>query len=214
MKQSTKSIGEDEKSFFSSEGPSEKLAHLVSQVTNPLFVVAPTFLLVALHTAPNVGQAFLWWGVTVVGISAAPFLFILRGVRRGTYTDQHLSLREQRIIPLLFGLVCTAVVFTILFLLQASSTLITTIIAIFVGGVITLVITRHWKISMHLVGISGTTTVLTIVYGPIFLLLIPLVILVGWARWRVRAHTPLQAVAGVALAVNVTLVIFSLFRLL
>jgi membrane-associated phospholipid phosphatase len=139
---------------------------------------------------------------------------VLLGVRRGTFTDQHLSLREQRILPLVFGLVCAAAVFVVLFLLHASLALIATLSAIFLGGIITLLITRHWKISMHLVGMAGSATVLSLVYGPIFLLLAPLVLLVGWARWRVGAHTPLQAVAGVALAVGVTLVIFFLFRLL
>jgi membrane-associated phospholipid phosphatase len=196
------------------ESTSARVAHIVSLITNPLFVAMPTFLLIALHTAPDIAHAFLWWGVIVVGISLAPLVFIWNGVRRGHYTDQHLSLREQRIIPLLFGLICATAVFLILFLIHASLVLIATIITIFVGGVITLLITRYWKISMHLVGIAGSTTVLTVVYGPIFLLLTPLVILVGWARWRLGAHTLLQALAGVVLAVVVTLAIFFLFRLL
>ena len=86
------------------EGRWVQLAHIISQVTNPLFVALPTFLLVALHTAPDTLHALLWWAVIVVGISVVPFVFILCGVRRGDYTDQHLSVREQRLIPLLFGL--------------------------------------------------------------------------------------------------------------
>ena len=203
-----------EASTSSDKGLSARVAHLVSLATNPLFVALPTFLLVSLRTAPDVPRALLWWGVTVIGITVAPFVYILRGVRRGTLTDQHLSLREQRIFPLLFGLVCAAAVFFVLFLLHASLILIATIVAIFVGGIIALIITRVWKISMHLVGVAGSTTVLTVVYGPLFLLLTMLVILVGWARWREHAHTPLQAVAGVALAVGVTLAIFFLFGFL
>jgi membrane-associated phospholipid phosphatase len=195
------------------EGRWVQLAHIISQVMNPLFVALPTFLLVALHTAPDTLHALLWWAVIVVGISAVPFVFILRGVRRGDYTDQHLSIREQRLIPLLFGLGCTAVVFLCLLLLQASRPLIASMVAILFGGIITLTITRYWKISLHLVAMAGAVIVLGLVVGPLFYLLSPLVLLVGWARWQVRAHTPLQALAGTALAVGVTVAIFELFRI-
>lgn len=153
-------------------------------------------------------------GVIVIGISVAPFLFVLRGVRRGTLTDSLLSMPEQRIVPMLFGVFCASSVFLILFLLGTSRTLIVTIATVLVGSIITLVITRSWKISLHLVGMTGSVTVLTLVYGPLFLLLSPLIILVGWARWYVHAHTVWQALAGAALAISVTLAFFWLFGLL
>lgn len=198
---------------IATKSDSSRIALLISNVMNPLFVAVPTFLLIALRTAPNVAQALLWWAVTVVGLSATPLFFILSGVRQGTFTDPDLSQREQRIIPLLFGLLCTAAVFLALFFLHADRRVIAAIVAVLIGGVITLLITRYWKISLHLVGVAGSTTVLTLVYGPIFLLLTPLVVLVGWARWRVQAHTPLQAVAGAALATFITVATFALFRL-
>jgi membrane-associated phospholipid phosphatase len=60
---------------------------------------------------------------------------------------------------------------------------------------------------------AGAVIVLGLVVGPLFYLLSPLVLLVGWARWQVRAHTPLQAFAGTALAIGVTVAIFELFRI-
>jgi hypothetical protein len=61
----------------------EWLAHLLSEVMSPVFVALPTFFGIAFATAPNTWDVLLWWAITVVGISAGPFLFILRGVRRG-----------------------------------------------------------------------------------------------------------------------------------
>src|SRR5579884_4475155 len=87
-----------------------RVAWVVSEVTNPVFIAFPTFLFVAFRTAPDVLHALLWWLVTVVGISLVPFLFILRGVRAGRYTDHHVSVREQRLFPLLFALGCTILV--------------------------------------------------------------------------------------------------------
>jgi membrane-associated phospholipid phosphatase len=57
-------------------------------------------------------------------------------------------------------------------------------------------------------------TVFVLVLGWPALLLAPLVPLVGWARWQVRAHTVAQAVVGALIAVAVTLGTFWLFHAL
>ena len=188
--------------------PWEKLAHGISAVSNPMFVAFPTFLIIAVATAPDLPRALLWWAVTVIGISVAPLLFIRRGVRLGHYSDHHVSIREQRFIPLLFGVGCVGIVFVLLLLLQTSRPLIATVTAVIVVLVLSTIITRYWKISLHLVGVAGAVTVCVLMFGPLCLLLSPLVVLVGWARWQVRAHTLLQALAGTVLAVSVTLAIF------
>jgi hypothetical protein len=69
------------------------VATSISAVTNPLFVAIPTLGIIAIHTAPDPLQGLFWWGVTVVGISLAPLLFIARGVRAGRYSDHHVSVR-------------------------------------------------------------------------------------------------------------------------
>ena len=215
MKNMTKVAGDERLSDAPPiEGPWGRFAYGVSAVTNPLFVALPTLLLVALHTASDPLHALLWWAVAVVGISIAPLLFIRRGVRRGDITDHHVSVREQRLVPLLFGLGSIAIAFVLLLMLQASRALIATVTAVIVVLVIATVVTRFWKISLHLVGIAGAVTAFVLMFGPLFLFLSPLVVLVGWARWQVRAHTLLQALAGTLLAVSVTVTIFWLFEVL
>ena len=188
-----------------------RVAHMVSVVTNPLFVAPPMIFLVAWRTAPDIWRALLWWVVIAGGLSVAPFLFILRGVRRGHYSDQHLSVREQRLVPLLFGIACTILVFGLLIVMRVPPALLAIVVAVLIVGVVTLAITRYWKISLHLVGIAGAIVGLSLVFGPVFLWLSPLVVLVGWARWRVHAHTIPQALAGTLLAIGVTFSVFFLF---
>lgn len=65
--------------FHSKDGVT-KVAHIISEVANPLFVAAPTFLIISLKTAPSLWQGLLWWFITVIGVSSAPFLFIVQGV--------------------------------------------------------------------------------------------------------------------------------------
>ncbi len=195
------------------EGSSDvKLARALSVVTNPLYVALPIFLLVALHTAPDLLRGFVWWVVAVVCITVAPLWFIWRGVHRGELSDGHLSIREQRIVPLLFGLACAGVALVVLLLLQVSASFLATNVSVLVAGVVTLIITRYWtKISLHLIGITGAVTVLLLVFGPLLLVVSPLIVLVGWARWRLRAHTLLQMGISVVLAVGVTVGMFRLF---
>jgi hypothetical protein len=60
------------------KGPGRQLAHVVSEVSNPLFVAVPTFWVIALSTAPDVLHAVFWWLVASLGISIAPFLGSVR----------------------------------------------------------------------------------------------------------------------------------------
>jgi hypothetical protein len=191
----------------------EQVAITLSFVTSPLFVAIPTFLVIALSTAPSPPVGLLWWGITVLGISLAPLLFIARGVRAGRYSDHHVSRREQRLLPLLFGIGCVVIVFLVLLSLHASSFLMATLTAAIVTLCVATVITVKWKISFHLMSIAGTATIFTLLFGSIATLLYPLVFFVAWARWRVRAHSIAQACAGTVLAVVVTLVVFWLFGL-
>lgn len=188
----------------------ERLARRVSDILNPLFVALPTFLVVALHTAPDAAHAILWWAVTTVGITAAPLAFVWRGVRAGKYTDLHLSLREQRIIPIVVGVLCTLAAFVALLALHTSRALLATVVSVIVGGIVTLAITTRWKISLQVTAITGSVTVLALLFGPVALVLTPLVLLVVWARLRLRAHTVPQAIVALAVTVVLTVAVFHL----
>jgi hypothetical protein len=209
---------EQEKMLGSSPNvnPWLRFAQIVSYIANPLVVAFPLYLVVALATAPTIIQGLLWWMVTAIGVSAAPLLFVWRGVRNGSYTDYHVSQREQRLIPLLFALGCMAMVFVLLLLLKASLALLATVTAMITSMVVALMITQlaRWKISLHLIGMTGAIITLGIIVGTLLFFLAPLILLVGWAGWLVRAHTLLQACAGAALGGSISVVIFWFFGVL
>jgi hypothetical protein len=189
------------------------LAERVSQLTNPAFVALPTFLAVALRTAPTRSSGLLWWAVTTVGISAAPLLHVYRGVRAGRYSDQHLSRRHERLIPFVVGLAGAGSALVVLLVSHASRAFLAAVAAVLIGAALAMAITHgaRWKISLHVAGISGAVTVLTLLFGWPALLLAPLVPLVGWARWQLGAHTPAQAISACLISVVVTVVTFGLF---
>lgn len=205
-----------EKGFaIAAETPGEKFAHRISLLTNPLFVALPLFLAVALHSAPDIAHALLWWLIIAVGITGAPFFFIRLGVRQGRYTDDHVSNRTQRFVPLSFGLLCMILVFIALLFLSVPTMLLATIIAALISLACALAITQFlsFKISLHMIGSAGAVTTCVLLFGPLLLLLAPLGILIGWARWKVHAHTILQACTGTLLAVLLTVTIFWIARI-
>jgi membrane-associated phospholipid phosphatase len=209
-------LDEQEKGFSSPvEGRGEKLAHVISLLANPLFVAIPTQGIVAFSTAPTALEALLWWMITLI-MSIVPFLFIRRGVKLGHLSDAHVSRREQRLVPLLVGIGSVIIALISLLLLHTSRSMIATLSATIIVLSIAAGITKFWtKISFHLIGVAGAVTVFGILFGPLIgFLLAPLILLVGWARWLVRAHTPAQALAGTVLAVSVTITIFWLFGII
>jgi len=155
-----------------------------------------------------------WLTVISVGL-LVPFGCIWWGVKQGKLTAIHVSRRSQRLVPLLVGLIALGGMLTGLLLLSASRPLVATLVAVIVSYAAATLITHmaKYKISLHIDSAAGAVTVCCLLNSPIFLALSPLVILIAWARWKLEAHTPLQAICGAALAVAVTVTTFWLFGL-
>lgn len=189
-----------------------RLARLVTEVLAPAPMVAALLLLVAWHSAPSAADAVRWGILAALFASFVPFLYIVRGVRRGRLTDHHVRLREQRRLPLLVGIASVLIGLTLLALWGAPRDLVALVAAMAVGLSSSLLVTLFWKLSIHTAVVAGAITILVLVFGPTLLVLAPLVALVCWARVAVHDHTPAQTVAGVALGATVAAVVFSSLR--
>lgn len=120
----------------------------------------------------------------------------------------------ERLSPLYRGNLLSVWVMWQGFSLQVPRALLATVAAVLICGFCTLAITTRWKISFHLVGVAGAVTVFTLLFGEIGIVVIPLVGLVGWARWRLQVHTVAQAIAGTALTLITTVGMFRVFGLI
>lgn len=192
----------------------DRFAYWLSQITSPYIVGFGVFGYVSLTTAPTVADGFRW--LVVIGVClAVPYGYMWWGVKKGKWTDIHVSRRSQRLVPLLIGLFALAGMLAALLGLSASRPLVATLAAVIISFSLATVITQvaKYKISLHVNSAAGTITVLCLLAGPFWLALAPLVVLVAWARWKLEAHSPLQAVYGAALAVAVDITTFWLFGL-
>ncbi|HLW00601.1 MAG TPA: hypothetical protein VKT82_18230 [Ktedonobacterales bacterium] len=204
-----------EKGSAALRSPADHVAYWLSQATSSFVVGLVVLGSVSLATASTVTAGLQWLAVIAVGL-LVPFGVLWWGVNRGAWSDLHVSRRSQRLLPLLMGLLALSGMLAGLLLLSASRPLVATLVAVIVEFSIATLISQvaKYKISLHVDSAAGAVTVCCLLVNPIFLVLTPLVVLIAWARWKLEAHTPLQALCGAALGVIVTVTTFWLFGLL
>jgi membrane-associated phospholipid phosphatase len=122
----------------------------------------------------------------------------------GKISDLDASQKEQRIFPLTLGIIYSGIAFLILTYMQANPLVRGLMFCYMTNTIITILITRYWKISIHAIGVGGPIAVLWLAefQYPIPALLI--LIAVSYSRVILKAHTILQAVAGALLGLVLT----------
>jgi membrane-associated phospholipid phosphatase len=188
------------------------VARIATEAFAPAVLVAGLMLVVGWHAGDQAGVS-RWWGLPGALFAAGiPLAYIVRGVRKGRYSDHHIPEREHRRVPLLFGIASVVVGLALLVVLEAPRDVLALLAAGAAGLVVFGSVTYWWKISIHAGVAAGTVAVLVAVYGPVALASAPLVPLICWARVRLTAHTTLQVVVGAGLGALVAATIFSSLR--
>jgi hypothetical protein len=187
-------------------------ARLVSDFVSPPVVWFLLAMTIAFQFAESRTQAFLWITVYAVLICLLPVSYIVWNVRRGNITDIHMKERRQRIRPFVFSMLCAAMGWVVLRLMNTpemvSSFALFSLLQLAVLAGITLV----WQISIHAMSITGAVIAIGAIFGlPQALVLAPLVPIVGVARIKLHRHTHAQVIAGTALGCILSLVLFVLF---
>jgi len=171
------------------------MARLVTEVMSPVVLIVVVTLIVAVHSAGAVRGMALGL-VAFFFAGGLPYGLVLIGVRRGLLTDHHISRREQRPPIMVFALASVLVGLVVLRWLDAPRDLFALLASLVAGNVLALPITSFWKISIHAAAAAATVVSLAILVSAWWLILVPLVVLTGWARVEIRDHTPGQVFAG------------------
>ncbi len=175
-----------------------RTAKIISDFLSPGHLVIA--LLLAVGWSSTGGPSGLGWGLlAAVFCGFVPLGIIHAGVRRGALTDKHVRVRSQRVMPLSAGLVSVLAGLTLLAVLDAPGDVFAVVIAMLAGLISVLAVTFWWQVSVHSAVASGTVTVLLLCHGWRMLPLAALVVVVGWSRLVLKAHTVVQLVCGAAL---------------
>ncbi|MCE7080140.1 hypothetical protein [Streptomyces sp. ST2-7A] len=150
------------------------------------------------HSTHSV-TGFGWGLLAAFFCGVLPLAIIQLGVRRGQLTDKHIRIRRQRIVPLAASLLSVAVGIALLYALRAPGDVTALVIAMLVGLASTLLVTVWWQISVHNAVAGGTVMILMLVFGLQALPSAVIILLIGWSRRVLKAHTLAQLVCGTAL---------------
>ena len=188
----------------------DRAARLLSHLLSPAVVALAVFG--SLTTWHGWGQ---YWTCGLVGIgfyALVPGLTLAllkwRGGIMGDVYDPPPKVRER---ILLAGAACYVVGFGSLTLSAAPPVMLWGGATFLGGALVVWLVDRRWKISIHASGVSGGGIILLTTGGGELWPILAAVPLVGWARLRLRAHTPAQVGAGMAMGAFLAALLRPLF---
>lgn len=196
----------------------QKIARVVSDILFNPGVLAIIILIVAVLKS-NIPEITMYcWLIAVIVLNGIiPGLFYLFFTSRGYVFDtreQNMKIRKERII--IFSVFLALV--TLELLILVSTHIYQPLLAVFAGGIITLVvgsiITYFWKISVHSAMTTFFVAMLVIIFGWQVWYAIVLIPIVWWSRLVLNRHTLLQLFFGFLLSLAIIMVTFDMFSLI
>lgn len=179
---------------------SHKLARIISTLFVPpsFTIIIFTIFAFTLESEPSKQVVTI---LTSLGFGfIAPIVLFLILRKKGKLTDQDASIKEERTIPFLIAIIFYLIGFWIMIKYDLNIISIAFWFCYISNTLITIFINKFWKISAHAMGAAGPFAAITFAFGWIGIVLLPIVLLVGWARVELKCHTPSQVVTGVLLA--------------
>ncbi len=188
------------------------LARILSTIFNPFLTALALFVILALIGAKDTLDFWRLLFLSTFFTSIGPMLYVFWLYATDRISDLEMSVRTEREMVFTAFVIFDVLGAAALWLAHAPRLMIAAMLGYLVSTLIVQYITRYWKISTHAIGITAPLAALVLIYGrqPLpFMVLIPMVC---WARVYLHAHTPMQVMAGVALAIATTGFFFSLFH--
>lgn len=168
------------------------LARWVSRLFSPPLLGLVGALLLAVWLPSLLG----WLSVYLLLALVLPVAYTIYLVRVGLLSDFHMQIREQRIRPMTFTLVCGAAAWAALTLGRAPRLLMVFSLASALQTAFLLLVTFRWKISGHATATASLATLLWALWGGAAVYALAFIPLVAWARVRLNRHSVMQTIGG------------------
>lgn len=185
----------------------EAAARWISHLVSPHIVGVILTSAFALRYDDKPLETLRWLILLVPLVVLPPLIYVLWLVHTGRLKDIYMPTREARLWPLTVLMLWLFLCLGLIRYWQAPP-----IVELFVMATILLVgvlglITLFWKISFHGATITAAVTTTMMVAGYSAWPVILLVPLVGWARIRLRRHTPRQVIYGSLVGAAIAMVL-------
>lgn len=179
-----------------------KLAEYVSAVMNAPLITLLTFIPLVYRFGE--GATYQLLGLTSFFGCFLPLILVVYMLKRGIISDFYANDRNERFIPFMATILSYTMGTMALMAVRAPEQITALMACYIVNGVVLLLITMKWKISIHASGIASPVTALVYLLGtrllPLFLLFLP----VAWARVELKAHNKKQVTAGAVISTVLT----------
>ncbi len=186
-------------------------ARLVSNLLSPPVIWGTLAFPIAFREASSQEQGLIWALTYVVLVCVMPAFYIGLMVWRGHITDLHMRVRTQRIRPFIVSIICTAIAWAALSVMQAPPLLPAFALITVIQITAMLFITLVWQISMHTMSVTSAIITSAALFGiGTAILASPLIPIVGAARYSLRRHTLSQLIGGSMLGGMMTLALIVL----
>jgi membrane-associated phospholipid phosphatase len=178
------------------------LAKIISGLGSPMILAFPTFIALLVATDPPSLPLLLL--VAFLFGSVFPMLVIYLMYKMNKVGDLDVTDRSERKAPFMVSILVYALGTVIMFALNAPPIVSALMFCYTTNTLVTFLISLHWKISVHAVGVAGPFTCLVYFFGWLYSPLLLLIIPIGWSRVELKAHTLAQVVAGFLLSIAIT----------
>lgn len=177
-----------------------KIAKIVSTITQPPIICIPLFLIISYvisleNGVLNMNKFITCELISFIFTSILPMAIILLWAKI-INTDNDISNRQDRYVPLIVGIISYFIGVLVSLLLNADNFLTLLLLCYSVNTGVVLLITIKWKISVHTTGISGPIAALILLLGPLGAAIAFIYPIVIWSRVLLKKHTLAQAISG------------------
>jgi membrane-associated phospholipid phosphatase len=186
------------------------LGQLISQVFHPILINILMYLVVGYYGLADRARGLAWSGYCVLAAVLPPMIFYMVRRRQGAFTDNDVSVRQERNQLYLVAFGWALISMVALSMLGLPRPHLAVMLAGLGLGLIGGQVNLFWKISVHAASIAALATTTLLYSRDLGVVLGLCALAVGWARVRTGNHTPLQVLAGFACAAMVVLAAFRL----
>jgi len=179
---------------------SNRFARIISTIFVPPSFTIIIFAIFAFTLEVELSKKLFTFLIPFVLGFLLPIALFLYLRTRGKLIDQDASIKEERTFPFLVAIVFYLIGLLLMIKFNLNIISIAFWFCYISITVITIFINKYWKISAHSMGVSGPFAVLIFVFGWIGLILLPVVLLVGWSRVKLKCHSIAQVMTGIVVA--------------
>jgi len=180
------------------------LAITISFLFHPMLISLVVFAVLIFSNPLTSTNSFKILAICFIFSNLIPITTVFVFKKIGWIDDLDASIKDQRQFPLLLGIGYAGLGFGFLYLNGANALTQGLMFCYMTNTILTILINRYWKISIHSMGVSGPAAALW-ANGCQFPIIMGLIIFgVSYSRVILKAHTPSQVGAGAFLGFGST----------